>query len=179
LKIERRGISNRKIIIVFFIIFFIWIFIQFSSPFILTTGFARDLSGKIGIIDNEIITSKMPFPIGLSYGCGDTLCHQIQERSFILNDNQMSFCSRCTAIWLGIAIGLGFAVLYKIEVDEKFILIILIGIIPIGIDGIGQNLGFWTSNNIIRVMTGSLIGFICGLTIGIIIDEIIFFKKKV
>jgi uncharacterized membrane protein len=179
LKIKKRGNSHERIIIIFFIIFFIWIFLQFLSPFILPTGIASNLSGQTGISDNKQIISKMPFPIGSVYGCGDRLCHQLQERSIILNENQMPFCSRCTAIWLGIAIGLGLIILYKIELDEKFIFIMLIGIIPIAIDGIGQILGFWTSNNIIRLITGSLIGVICGLSIGIIIEEIMLFKKKV
>lgn len=178
MKIEKRENSSKRIILIFFIIFFIWIFLQFLSPFVLPTGFANNLSGKTGIADNELLINKMSFPIGLVYGCGDRLCHQIHERSFIFNENQMPFCSRCTAIWLGIAIGLGLIFIYKIELDEKFIFIILTGIVPIGIDGIGQLLGFWVSNNFIRLITGISIGIVCGLTIGIIVDEIILFKKK-
>ena len=83
----------------------------------------------------------------------------------------MPFCARCTAIWLGITIGLVFIILYKINLDEKFIFLIFLGLFPIGIDGFGQLFGFWESNNLIRVITGSLTGFICGLAIGIIIDE--------
>ena len=83
----------------------------------------------------------------------------------------MPFCARCTAIFLGLAIGLGFMVFYKIELDEKFVLLIILGLVPIGLDGIGQLFGFWESNNIIRLITGLLIGFVCGIAIGIIIDE--------
>ncbi|PNX51737.1 MAG: hypothetical protein BV456_02085 [Thermoplasmata archaeon M8B2D] len=102
---------------------------------------------------------------------GDRLCHQKAERSFFINGNQMPFCARCTAIWLGIAIGLGFMIFYKIELNEKFVLLIILALVPIGLDGTGQLFGFWESNNIIRLITGLLVGFVCGIAIGIIIDE--------
>jgi uncharacterized membrane protein len=76
--------------------------------------------------------------------------------------------------------GLGFMVFYSINLDEKFIFVIIIGLIPIGIDGIGQLLMLWESTNIMRVITGLLIGVVCGISIGIIIDEIKtirYFKK--
>ena len=84
----------------------------------------------------------------------------------------MPFCSRCTAIWLGLAIGLGFMVFYKIQLDEKFLFAILIGIIPIGLDGVGQLFGLWESTNLIRAITGLSVGIICGVAIGLIVDEI-------
>ena len=62
--------------------------------------------------------------------------------------------------------------IYKIHLDEKFFFVILIGLIPIGIDGLGQLFAFWESTNIVRVITGLLIGVVCGLAIGIIIDEV-------
>ncbi|GAI04707.1 unnamed protein product [marine sediment metagenome] len=80
--------------------------------------------------------------------------------------------SRCTAIWLGIAIGLGFMVLYTIELNEKFLFAIIISLVPIGVDGVGQLFGFWESTNIIRVTTGILIGVACGVALGVIVDEI-------
>jgi uncharacterized membrane protein len=48
----------------------------------------------------------------------------------------------------------------------------ILGIVPIGIDGIGQLFGFWESTNIIRVITGLLTGMVCGVTLGVIVDEI-------
>ena len=124
------------------------------------------------------IIDEIPAPWGSIYGCGDRLCHQKAERSFFINENQMPFCVRCTAIWLGLAIGLGFLVFYKIELNAKFIIVILIGLLPIGIDGLGQLFGFWESTNLVRLITGLLIGFVCGVAIGLIIDEVRDFKKR-
>ena len=161
-----------KVIIIFFSVFFIWILLQFLAPLALPHGTIEDLSGLVGISDNEEIIEEIPAPWGTIYGVGDTLCHQKVERSFLINGNQMPFCARCTAIWLGIAIGLGFMIFYKIELDEKFIIILVVGLVPIGIDGIGQLFGLWESNNILRMITGIFIGVVCGIAIGIIVDEI-------
>lgn len=168
---ERRGKSYRIIILILFSIFLIWAVLQFLAPVALPSNSVEDLSGLTAISDNKKITDSMPFPWNMVYGCGDRLCHQKAERSFFINGNQMPFCSRCTAIWLGLAIGLGFMVFYRINLDKKFIYVIIIGLVPIGIDGLGQLFGLWESNNLVRLVTGLLIGIVCGIAIGIIIDE--------
>jgi uncharacterized membrane protein len=168
---EKRERSS-KWIILFFIPFLLWILLQFVAPLTLPTSSIDDLSGFVGVSDNENMIDDIPSPWNLIYGAGDRLCHQKADRSFFINENQMPFCSRCTAIWSGLAIGLCFMVFYKIELNEKFLFLIIIGIVPIGIDGIGQLLGFWESNNIIRLITGLLAGIVVGLAIALIIDEI-------
>jgi len=168
---EKRGRFS-KTIIAFFVLFFLWAALQFLAPMFLPQGSVVDLTGNTVITNNEEAISEMPFPWNAIYSTGDSLCHQKAERSFFINGNQMPFCSRCTAIWMGLAIGLGFIVFYKIQLDEKFILAIIVGLVPIGIDGLGQNFGFWESTNVIRMITGLMTGIICGVAIGLIIDEI-------
>jgi uncharacterized membrane protein len=59
--------------------------------------------------------------------------------------------------------------------------LIFLGFVPIGIDGLGQLFGLWDSSNIIRVITGILVGIVSGISIGVIIDEIRtldFFKNQ-
>jgi len=169
---ERRGKSSRLIILVFFIIFLLWVVIQFLAPLALPHGSVDDLSGYTGVSDNKRVIDAMSYPWNSVYSIGDRMCHQKADRSLFINGNQMPFCSRCTAIWLGLAIGLGFMFFYKIALDEKFVFIMVIGIVPIGIDGVGQLFGLWESTNIARVITGLAVGIICGIAIGIIIDEI-------
>lgn len=152
--------------------------LQFLAPLALQPDSVNDLSGSTGVADNEKLISEMPTPWGIVYGCGDRLCHQKADRSFFINENQMPFCSRCTGIWLGFTIGLGLMVFYKIELDERFLILIVIGIVPIGIDGVGQLLNLWESTNIVRLTTGLLAGFVCGIAIALIIDEIRDFKNK-
>jgi len=169
---EVRGKSFSIVILIFFIIFLFWAVLQFLSPYALPENSVKDLSGITGILDNQEVISHMPAPWNFVYSCGDSLCHQKADRSFFINGNQMPFCSRCTAIWLGLAIGLGIMVFLKIKLDSKLIILILISLIPIGVDGLGQLIGLWESSNITRVITGILIGIVSGIAIGVIIDEI-------
>ena len=177
---EERADSSKIIIILFFIPFLIWILLQFLAPIALSSNSVNNLSGVTTLSDNKETIDDMQTPWNSIYSIGDSLCHQKAERSFFINGNQMPFCSRCTAIWLGLAIGIGFMIFYKIKLNEKIAFIIISGIIPIGIDGVGQLLGFWESTNIIRLITGLIVGIICGIAIGIIIDEIkdMFLSKK-
>lgn len=169
---QRRAKCFRSIIFVFFVFFSIWILLQVLAPIALPKGSVSDLSGLVAISDNEDTINNMDFPWNFIYSAGDRLCHQKAERSFFINDNQMPFCSRCTAIWLGLAIGLGFMVFYTIQLNEKFLFAIILSVVPMGVDGVGQLFGFWESTNIIRVITGLLIGVVCGVALGVIVDEI-------
>lgn len=175
---RRREKYFRNLTFVIFSIFSFWIFLQFLTPFALPQNSVDDMSGLVAFSDNDDVISQMSFPMSFIYSAGDRLCHQELDRSLVFNGNQMPFCSRCTAIWLGLALGLGFMVFYKIKLDEKFLLAILIGIVPVGIDGVGQLFGFWESTNVIRFITGLLAGAFCGLALSIIIDEIKEIKKK-
>lgn len=169
---ERRKQRLKNLVFVIFLFFFVWILLQFLAPLSLPTGSITDLSGVVGSSDNQNIIWNMSYPWNVVYASGDRLCHQQADRSLFLNENEMPFCTRCTAIWLGLVVGLGFMVLYTIELNEKFLFVILFSLVPIGIDGIGQLFGFWESTNIIRFFTGILAGGVCGIAIGIIIDEI-------
>jgi len=172
---ETRGRSfskSRILILGFFLFFLVFTSLQFLGPIMIPKGTVLDLTGLVGVKNNEAIINELSEPWSSVYNCGDSLCHQITTRSFFINENQMPFCARCTAIWLGITIGLGLTLFYRIKLDDRFIFVIIFGIVPIGIDGLGQLFGFWESNNIIRVLTGLPIGIICGIAIGIIIDEL-------
>ncbi len=168
---KRRNRPFRSIVFAFFVFFFIWVLLQFLAPLMIPPGTVTELSGSVGVSDNEFEFRTMSFPWSMVYSLGDRLCHQKLERSWFLNQNQMPFCVRCTAIWIGLAVGLFFMVVYTLELNEKFFLVILVSLVPLGIDGIGQLLGFWESTNVVRFLTGFPAGFICGIALGIIIDE--------
>jgi uncharacterized membrane protein len=169
---ERREKCFRSLTFVLFILFLIWIFLQFLSPLALPKDSVQDLSGLVVVYDNEHTIDNMDFPWSIVYSAGDRLCHQKAERSFFINGNQMPFCSRCTAIFFGLASGLGFMIFYQIQLNEKFLLAIIVCIIPLALDGIGQLFNLWESTNLIRVITGLLTGTAFGLAISVIIDEI-------
>jgi len=168
---EKREKVSKTICFVF-IIMFLFILLQILAPVFLQKDTITDLQGSVGIIDNLERIDSMSFPLNIPYFLGDLLCHQKPGRSFFLNGNQMPFCSRCTAIWFGIALGIGIMLYYQIQLNEKFMLLIIMSLIPIGIDGTGQLLGFWESTNLNRVITGLIIGVPVGSAISIIFDEL-------
>ena len=55
---------------------------------------------------------------------------------------------------------------------------IVIGLGPVGIDGMGQLFGFWESTNIIRLITGGLAGILTGLAVAVIIQELCILVSK-
>ncbi|UCD13157.1 MAG: DUF2085 domain-containing protein [Thermoplasmatales archaeon] len=169
---ERREKCFRSLTFVFLLLFSLWVCLQFLAPVFLPENSVHELSGLVAMSDNDKTINDMGFPWNFVYSAGDRLCHQKAERSFFANGNQMPFCSRCTAIWLGLAVGLGFMIFYRIQLNEKFLFAIIVGIIPLAADGAGQLFGLWESTNAIRVITGLLTGVVCGLAIGVIIDEI-------
>jgi len=168
-----------KIILIIFIFFSVFNVLQFLAPLMLPTGSIKDLTGHSLISDNDQ-KIKNNSPLNFMYGIGDRLCHQKSERSYFINGNQMPFCARCTAIWIGIMIGLGIMIFYKIEFDEKILILLLVGIAPLAIDGIGQLANMWESTNLIRSITGLLTGYVTGIALGVIIDELrdIYHHKK-
>jgi len=168
-----------KLVLLAFFIFFLFAILQFLAPTLTSANSITDLSGLTLVSDNNKEIENIPFPLKSIYIVGDRLCHQKSERSFFINGNQMPFCARCTAIWVGLVMGIGILIFYKINLDFKFLILIFVGLIPILIDGLGQLFGFWESNNFIRVITGGLIGIICGMAIGIIIEEIKFVKSLI
>lgn len=175
---EKRGRHSKLLIAVVLVPFFVFSVLQFITPLAVKTGTVKDLSGLTGISDNKNKIKDLGFPWSTIYQLGDILCHQREDRSFFINDNQMPFCARCTAILVGITVGIVFMFFYTIKLDNRFLYLILIGIIPIGIDGLGQLFGAWESSNLVRVITGSLIGFVCGIAICVIIDELLEVIKK-
>jgi len=167
-------------IFLIFLLFFAWAILQVIAPLMIDPSSIGDLSGTVAISDNQQRIQEMGVPWNLIYTAGDRLCHQQSDRSLFINGNQLPFCSRCTAIFFGITLGIGVLVVYLIPLNEKFLFVLLFGLTPIGIDGVGQLLGFWESTNFIRVITGILAGVVCGLALGMIYDECreIFKKRK-
>ncbi len=163
--------KTSKMIFFVFTLFLLWSFLQILPPSMLSSNSVLDLSGQTLVIDNNHIIETMPFPTNIIYYIGDRLCHQQADRSFFLNGNQMPFCSRCTAIWIGFPIGLALLFFLTISLNERFLYLMLFSLVPMGVDGIGQLFGLWESTNIIRLITGLITGIVFGMTIGIIIDE--------
>lgn len=82
------------------------------------------------------------------------LCHQLPERSFFFRGHQFPICARCTGILFGYIIGGLIAIKYR-HIPLGILVLLLI---PLGIDGSAQYLGLWKSTNKRRLLTGIAAG---------------------
>tara|TARA_Y100000588_G_scaffold138311_1_gene152092 strand:- start:236 stop:1003 length:768 start_codon:yes stop_codon:yes gene_type:complete len=124
---------------------------------------------------------------GFVYAFGDLNCHQKHERSWEINGNQMPVCTRDIGIFIGLFIGAALFGLRGVNrwtvrdtflsvfPDEKIetlylkdrrmvamLLLIGIGLAPMGIDGFTQLLTGYESTNPVRVVTGLFSGLVIG-----------------
>jgi len=82
-------------------------------------------------------------------------------------------CSRDTAIYLGLIFApLIYFILSKKIKSTPHILFAVLFLIPMGIDGLGQLLGFWESTNVMRLITGLIAGFGIGFFLYSILVDI-------
>jgi uncharacterized membrane protein len=174
---EKRGKASNLLIFIFSV-FFLFILLQLLAPVMQPTGSLSDLSGMTIMVDNEGVWDDISHPWQDIYRVGDVLCHTKASRSFYLNQNQLPFCARCTAIWIGISMGVGLMMFYRISDHRLFFTGFIASIGLLGFDGVGQLLDLWESTNGIRLVTGLCVGFFTGLAIGLIVDELKDFKKE-
>lgn len=136
-----------------------WVLI---APFTLPPGSVTDLSGRVLVIDNGAQISRMnPFAAAIYY-LGDSQCHQLASRSYFLNGNQLPFCARDLGIFIGLVAGMAIALLARVR--PKIYLIVL-GFVPMAVDGGLQLFTAYESSNPLRLLTGILAGISASLLI--------------
>lgn len=81
------------------------------------------------------------------------MCHKLPERSFFYKGKQFPICARCTGILVGYFIGIIIIITYNREIVLGLLLML-----PLAIDGGGQYINLWISNNRRRFITGILAG---------------------
>jgi len=86
-------------------------------------------------------------------------CHQISDRSFLIQGHPLAVCIRCTAFYFA---GLGVIIFYlfnnKITQWPSRVYIILA--LPAVLDFILEKTGLYYHNEVIRTMTGFLLGVV-------------------
>jgi uncharacterized membrane protein len=135
----------------------------------LDEGETGDLSGSVGIYDNKEIIQDMNPINKMVYYLGDVNCHQLSHRSYEYNENQMPFCARDVGIFVGLALGFIFALGRKVELTLS---LVVLSLIPIGLDGTIQLFTDYESTNIKRIVTGTIAGFATGIALKIIADSL-------
>ncbi|HJU91316.1 MAG TPA: DUF2085 domain-containing protein [Pyrinomonadaceae bacterium] len=94
------------------------------------------------------------------YGAFAVFCHQLPERSYFIDGNQLAVCSRCTGIYAGFAFTL---LLYPLIRSLRNPVIprpswLLLAALPVAIDFSVNFFGFWYNTHTSRLLTGALLG---------------------
>jgi uncharacterized membrane protein len=113
-------------------------------------------------------------PAGVSgkmLAVGFAICHQIVERSFLIDGSPMPLCARCTGIYLGVITGFILAHIggrgRAARLPRGWVAFFYsLSVIVMGIDGVNSYLhlfpggvGVYEPHNILRVVTGIFAGF--------------------
>lgn len=101
----------------------ILVLVMVLAPATLPSGEVMGLDARANAMDYWPKWKEMdPFHM-IAYTFGDFNCHQKEERSLIINGNQMPVCSRDIAIFVGLV--LGSAILLRAKVDDSPVEILL------------------------------------------------------
>lgn len=149
-----------------------WAMLMFISP-LSQPHDTVDLGNKAYVsptLDNEVHYKHIDnYVVRRVYESGDRNCHQHSDRSVFINGNQMPYCTRCVAIFVGMAVGAFISMLIMVNVDWKWV---VAGLVPMGIDGGIQLVFSYESNNILRILTGFPAGLITTLALGAVLYEV-------
>jgi len=141
-------------------IFVAWLAVLLIAPLTLPSGSVKDLSGAVGRLDNPGQEARMnPFADAV-YTMGDIECHEIAERSFYLNGNELPVCSRDIGISIGLLTGMLIGLLYVRRINP---VLLAVGLLPMVLDGGLQAVSSYQSNNTLRVLTGIVAGVAAAL----------------
>jgi len=146
--------------------------------------------GGANVVDFGPIWATFPLYPRIVYTIGDAQCHQLFYRSFWLNGNQMPIDERMTSMYVFANLGVVAAMfarpststgqvmldalpaflrhrLAKLGTERAGAAIVILGLIPMGIDGFTQlfRVNNYESTPLARVVTGGLAGFVGGLLV--------------
>ncbi len=147
-------------VLLMFAITLVWATLVVVAPMLVPAGTLTDLSGRVGIHDNDVLFDELSSVPHAVYWIGDAECHQLANRSLFINDNQMPFCARDVGLFVGLAAASGVATFVRYKINPLFV---LAGLVPIGVDGGLQMVTEYESNNLLRVATGLLAGVVLAL----------------
>ena len=87
-----------------------WAGLMWVTPYMNEPGTLVGLDGLVGPHDSPVDFDDLDPVSRFMYRAGDSQCHQRENRTVTLNDNQMPFCARCVAIYTFMAAGVALTV---------------------------------------------------------------------
>jgi uncharacterized membrane protein len=114
--------------------------------------------------------------LGKADAVGYAICHRIDVRSFHLGERQLPLCARCTGMYLGAMLGLGFQAFTgkrRAGMPPWRVLVVLGALVlAFGVDGVNSYLhlfpgapALYEPNNLLRLLTGSGMGLALALVL--------------
>jgi len=189
-----------KALLIMFGLTLLWIVSLFAAPLSIAPGTFAYTTGGANVVDhwNLYDSSSFNWFAKVIYTVGDAQCHQLWRRSLWINGNQFPIDARMTSMYIFGAFGLFWAMITapatsasqgianafparirkwaeKVGVERFALLIVFLGLLPIGIDGFTQLFTAVTnyeSTNAMRILTGISGGLVAGLLLGMMVKAI-------
>lgn len=182
-----------------------WTASFFIAPFTIAPGtFAFQIGGANQMNHWNIWQGLWIYPQAV-YAFGDIQCHQLWYRSLWLNGNQLPMCARMTSMYIFANFGLVAAALADpsesaarvivnalpawiqrrlggMKPERAATLVVIVGLLPIAIDGFYQlfsDVTHYESTNVMRILTGAPGGFVGGLLVGAMLISIQQFRVDI
>lgn len=102
---------------IMFILGLILVLSIFIAPATMEPGTVRHLDARANAMDYQDEWKELSPFHAVVYSFGDFNCHQKEDRTIIINDNQMPVCARDTGIFIGVLFGA--AILARAVVDDS------------------------------------------------------------
>lgn len=178
-------------VMLLFVLSVIWSSSLFLAPLSVENGIIHlSDNGKANSVDYSETWNTLPLYPRIIYYIGDFNCHQMNSRSYFINNNQMPVCSRDVGIFIGMSVGFLTAfftdtssgvckaiisifpkrmrskILRRINPRILAAIIISVFILPMIIDGFFQLTTSYESTNPVRTVTGFFFGWILALFLG-------------
>lgn len=178
-----------------------WTLCIFIAPLTMPPHTVEHLEGGTSKLDFANNWTNLNFFDRVIYTIGDSQCHQMSERTYYINGNQMPMCSRCVALFLWANLGVVTAMLLIPKYDisqtaaqiypskirnylktnnrefQAWVILAALCILTTAIDGFAQLLMPYESTNLKRVIFSIPTGWFGGFAIGLMINNVYYSIK--
>ncbi|HYS71271.1 MAG TPA: DUF2085 domain-containing protein [Thermoplasmata archaeon] len=166
------------------------------APYTISPGTVVDLNGAANRVDYAATWNTLCVYPEVVYYVGDAQCHQMATRTIFLNGNEMPMDARMSSIYLWANLGLLGAMFAapSTSVAQGIVnalprraqpwlrrhlgpgvtasIVIVLGLLPVAVDGFRQLLTTYESTNVLRFLTGIPSGWVTGLLVGVLLTSI-------
>ena len=181
-----------------------WTVSIFLAPMTIPPGSFAYTVGRANAVDHWDMYARPEFNwyAKVIYVLGDAECHQLWYRSLWINGNQMPVDARDTSLYLFanfalfwammtpacVSVGRGIARAFppriwrwsqRIGETGFAALVVVLGLLPVAVDGTVQLVTAYESTNATRVVTGIPGGLVAGLFVGTLVKSIRFVGLEV